>query len=96
MTEKYLRTYIRKVLSENVNNYLDKEEETETEILADASDPTLLGDPLDVKLNKRANELGSDGKNAPTVAVQAGKEKGGDDFHTGQHQANFSDKTTQA
>lgn len=56
----------------------------------------MIGDPLEVELNQQANELGSDGKNAPTVAVRPGKEKGGDDFHTGQRQANFSSKTSQA
>jgi hypothetical protein len=92
-----IRTLIRKVLNEEVNNFLDKEEETATKQLKDNSKSQVLGDPLiDVKMNQMANELGSDGNNAPTVAVTSGSEKGGNGPEVGQRQANFKDKTNMA
>lgn len=88
------RKYIRKVLNEEVNNFLDKEKETDTKQLKDNSKSQNLGDPLsDVKMNQMADELGSDGTSAPTVSVTAGAEKGGEGFEVGQRQANFKDKT---
>jgi hypothetical protein len=91
--EQKLRQHIRKVLNEEINNYLDKEEETNTRQLEDNSKPELIGDPLDVELNQLADELGSDGDIAPAVAVKAGSVKGGNDFTTGQQQPQFADKT---
>jgi len=93
MNKQKLRGYIRQMLEESVNNFIEKEKETTTKQLKDTSKPEVLGDPLEVELNQLANELGSDGKNAPTVAVKAGGVKGGNDFATGKHKANFSDKT---
>ena len=93
-TEPEIRNYIRQVLTESVNNFIDKEEETATKQLDDASKPQDLGDPLtDVKMNTMANELGSDEKNAPTVSVKPGETKGGNGPETGQRKANFQDKT---
>ena len=93
-TEQEIRKYIRKVLSETVNNFLDKEEETNVKQLKDNSKSQNLGDPLsDVKMNQMANELGSDEANAPTVSVEAGSAKGGNGPKVGQRQANFKDKT---
>lgn len=89
-----LRKYIRSVLEESVNNFLDKEEATETNQLKDDSKPEVLGDPLfDIELNQMADNLGSDGDNLPTVSVVVGKIKGGNKPNAGQHQAVFSDKT---
>ncbi len=97
MTTNEFRQYIRKVLNEEVNNFLEKEEATSTKHLDDNSKGQVLGDPLiDVKMNQMANELGSDGKNAPTVSVTAGSEKGGNGPEVGQRQANFKDKTNMA
>lgn len=62
-----IRKYIRIVLEENINNFLDKEEETNTKQLTETSKSKVLGDPLNVKLNQLADELGSDGDNAPKV-----------------------------
>lgn len=94
MTTNEFRKYIRKVLNEEVNNFLDKEKETDTKQLKDNSKSQNLGDPLsDVKMNQMADELGSDGDNSPTVFVTAGAENGGDGFEAGQRQANFKDKT---
>jgi len=47
-------------------------------------------------MNQMANELGSDGDNAPTVSVTAGAEKGGNGHEVGQRQANFKGKTNMA
>jgi hypothetical protein len=86
--------YIRKSLEESINNFLDKEPATATKQLNDTSKLEVLGDPLfDVEMNQMAGELGSDEKNAPTVAVTPGGIKGGNGPVTGQHQANFKDKT---
>ena len=93
ITENQLRKHIRKVLEEEVNNFLDKEE-TATNQLRDASKPELIGDPMfDVEMNQMADELGSDEANAPTVAVVAGATKNGNGPTSGQRQANFKDKT---
>lgn len=79
---------------ESVCNFLKKPKETETKQLDDNSKHKILGDPLtDVKMNQNANELGSDGKNAPTVSVTPGSAKGGDNFEAGQHKAQFKDRT---
>lgn len=94
MTKIEFRKYIRKVLNEEVNNFLDKEKETATKQLANNSKSQVIGDPLtDVKMNQMADELGSDEQNAPTVAVTPGATKGGQGHETGQRQANFSAKT---
>ncbi len=92
--EKILRDYIRKVLQEQVNNFLDKEEETDTKELDVASNKEnlLIGDPLDVELNQLADNLGSDGKIAPALTVKAGSEKGRSDYNAGQKQAVFNGK----
>ncbi len=95
-TEKEIRSYIRKIITEEINNFLKKELATATKQLEDNSKPTEIGDPFDVKLNQMANELGSDGENAPTVSVKAGAVKGGSKSTAGQHQANFDGKTKQA
>lgn len=92
-TKQEIREYIRKVLAESINNFIDIEEGTETKQLNDTSKSQSLGDPIDIELNQMADELGSDGDNAPTVSVIAGAVKGGNGYNTGQHQANFSDKT---
>jgi hypothetical protein len=95
--EQKLRQHIRKVLNEEINNYLDKEEETNTKQLADTSKPQLIGDPIeDVELNQLADDLGSDGDIAPAVAVKAGPVKGGNDFTAGQPQPQFAEKTSLA
>jgi hypothetical protein len=97
MTEQRLRAYIRQVLNEEVNNYQEKQPETATKQLDDNSTDKDLGDPLtDVKMNQKADDLGSDGKNAPAVSVTAGSAKGGKTPTAGQHQTKFSDKTKQA
>lgn len=96
-TEQKIRKYIRQVLSETVNNFLENEEATTTKQLDDNSKGRVLGDPLtDIKMNQMANELGSDGKNAPTVAVTSGAQKVGSEPEVGQRQANFKDKTSMA
>jgi hypothetical protein len=94
LTEQNLRKYIRKALRESINNFQEKEAETATKQLKDISKPQVIGDPLsDVKMNQKANELGSDKANAPTVAVAPGAKKGGNGPDTGKHQAKFSAKT---
>ena len=96
-TQEEIRKYIRKVINEEVNNFLKKEEETATMQLKDNSKSQNLGDPLsDVKMNQMASELGSDEANAPTVSVEAGSAKGGNGPEVGQRQANFKDKTNMA
>lgn len=97
LSEQKLRSHIRNLLNEMVNNFLEKEKETTTKQLKDDSKSQVIGDPIsDVSMNQMVNELGSDGKNAPTVSVKAGATKGGSNFNAGQHQANFSNKTIQA
>jgi hypothetical protein len=98
MSEQQLRRQIRQLLSETVNNFLDKEEETSTKKLTNPSPkPQVLGDPIsDVEMNQLADEQGSDGTNAPTVAVKAGSTKSGTDFTAGKHKSSFQDKTTLA
>lgn len=92
--EKQIRKYIRQVLAEEINNFIDKEEETATKLLKDDSKFQSLGDPIaDIEMNQLADELGSDGANAPTVSVTAGAEKVGHGLEAGQRQATFSDKT---
>lgn len=94
MTEEKLRIHIRNVLNETVNNFLDKEEATKTKQIGDNTKSQVLGDPLtDVELNQNADELGSDGKNAPTVSVKPGSTKGGNGPTAGQSTAVFNDKT---
>ena|ERR1700744_17650 len=88
-----MRKYIRKLLQESINNFIDKEEQTNTKQLKDTSAPQMLGDPLNVELNQMADELGSDEANSPTVSAIAGEAKGGNEPTTGQHKAVFSDKT---
>lgn len=95
-SREVMRRYVRKMLMETVNNFAEKEEETSTIELKDGSKPQVFGDSLNVKLNQKANELGSDEKNSPTVSVSPGKRKGGKDYLTGQLQANFQNKTKQA
>jgi hypothetical protein len=82
---------------ESISNFIKPQPETATKQLADESKPEELGDPLfDVELNQMADDQGSDGANAPTVAVTAGGTKGGNGPDAGRHQANFTDKTKQA
>jgi hypothetical protein len=96
-TEHEIRDYIRNVLTESINNFLEKEKGTAIKELDNNSKAQELGDPiLDTKMNKMANELGSDGENAPTVAVKAGSVKGGNGPEVGQRWANFKGKTDQA
>lgn len=78
------------------NNFLDKEPAIETKQLSDNSKPELIGDPLDVKLNQKANVLGSDGKNSPVVSVEAGAESTSEDEHAGQREPIFHEKTKMA
>jgi len=96
MTPDQLRTHIRKVLNEAINNYIESQPKTKTKQLKNSSKSETLGDPLDVKLNQKVNELGSDEKNAPTVAVKVGASKGGSDATAGQKKASFDAKTKQA
>jgi len=91
--ENILRKYIRKMIAENINNFLKKEGEAATKQLKDTSKSQVVGDPLEVKLNQMADEAGSDEKNAPTVSVKAGGKKRGNGPNTGQHQAKFSSRT---
>lgn len=95
--ENILRYTIRKAICEAVNNYLKHEPATHTKQLNGSTEGKIIGDPIsDVKMNQQADNLGSDGKNAPTVSVKPGAAKGGTDFTAGQRAANFSDKTEQA
>lgn len=89
------RRHVRKVLQEQINNFLQHEEETDTKQLKNtALKSQVIGDPIsDVEMNQLADDQGSDGDNAPTVAVKAGGSKDAADFTTGQPQANFEDKT---
>ena len=84
------RKKIRKMIADNINNLLEKQEETATKQSKDASNSQVLGEPLDVKMNQRADETGSDEQNAPTVAVSAGAKKTGTDPSEGQAKANFN------
>ena len=94
VTENQLRKHIRKVLEEEVNNFLDKEDATATKQLTNTSKPQELGDPIsDVDMNQMADDQGSDEANAPTVAVTAGGIKGGSAPTAGQRKASFKDKT---
>lgn len=89
-----IRQQIRHILEEAINNFIKLQPETKTKQLKDNSKPLELGDPLtDVQMNQKANELGSDGRNAPAVSVQAGSTKGGSTSNTGQKTAKFTDKT---
>jgi hypothetical protein len=90
-----LRRHVRQVLEEQINNFLQHEEETDTKQLKNTAPKSqVIGDPVsDVEMNQLADELGSDEANAPTVAVKARGSRGGTDFTTGQPQANFEDKT---
>jgi hypothetical protein len=79
---------------ESVNNFLRKQKETKTRQLDDNTEFKNLGEPIrDVKMNQLADELGSDGNNAPTVSVTAGAIKGGYGPETGQPKAQFHNKT---
>lgn len=79
---------------EAVSNFLKKQKQTETRQLDDHSESKELGDPIsDVKMNQQGHELGSDGKNAPTVSVTAGQPKGGIGPDAGQRTAQFHDNT---
>jgi hypothetical protein len=91
--EQKIRNQIRKMIAESINNFIEKEEETTTKQLKDTSKSQVIGDPLDVELNQMADETGTDEKNAPTVSVTTGAKKGGNDFNSGQHKANFAAKT---
>ncbi|PBQ34026.1 hypothetical protein CNR22_20335 [Sphingobacteriaceae bacterium] len=89
-----IRNLVRKTLMEGVNNFLQKDAETNTKQLEDNSKAQEFGDPIsDIKMNQMANELGSDGQNAQTVAVKVGEAKGGNGPESGQRKANFQDKT---
>jgi hypothetical protein len=59
-----------RIAIESVNNFLKKQKETRTRQLNDDSEGQRLGDPLtDVKMNQMANDLGSDGQNAPAITL---------------------------
>jgi hypothetical protein len=97
LTERELRRLIRQTLKENISNFITPQKQTATKQLKDTSKSEIIGDPIsDVKMNQNADNLGSYEANSPTVAVKAGATKGGKDYTTGQKQAKFSGKTTQA
>lgn len=61
ITENTIRKHIRKVLEEEINNFLNKEEATFTKKLNDTSTSQELGDPLfDVEMNQMGDDQGSD------------------------------------
>lgn len=99
MAENELVNKVRAILSETEakkpNNFLDKEEATNTKQLSNNSESQVIGDPLtDVKMNQLADDQGSDGDNAPTVSVTTGAETNSNDEHNGQKKPVFHAKTT--
>ena len=96
LTESTLRQLIRQSLVETISNFITPQEETNTKQLKNSSTPTKLGDAIeDVSMNQKADDLGSDGNNAPTVSVKPGTSIGHGDS-SGQKKAIFSNKTKQA
>jgi hypothetical protein len=78
---------------ESLTNFLKKPKEAETKQLGEPSKGLVVGDPLTAKINQMVDYQGSDKDNSPTVSVKIGPAKGGSGFETGQHKAQFSDKT---
>lgn len=96
MDSTQLRQLIHQTSNESVNNFLEKEPQTQTRQLDDNSKGEEIGDPIsDVKMNQNDGKTGNDSTNPP-VSTRAGKVKGGNGFEPGEAKAVFAGKTEQA